>query len=446
MRFRDRAEAGRNLADEVARLDLDEPVVLALPRGGVPVGAQVAARLRAPFDVFVTRKIGAPHQREFGIGAVAEGGTVVADHDALAALGLSAAGFERLAEEERAELDRRVRRYRGDRPMVEVAGRDVVLVDDGLATGVTAEAALRALRGRGPRSLVLAVPVGAPDTVRRLATVADEVVCVHAPAQFSAVGLWYDVFDQTSDEEVVALLEAPREQAVTIPQHGGIAVQADLTVPTACRGAVVFAHGSGSSRRSERNRRVANRLQSSGLATLLLDLLTDEEEVIDQRSAQLRFDIPLLAARLEGAIEWLRREPRTSELAVGAFGASTGAAAALVAAARRPDDVAAVVSRGGRPDLAGPLLGAVRAPTLLIVGGADAQVLALNREAAAALAAEHRLVVIPGATHLFEEPGAMEQVAELAAEWFEARLEQAAGPASLRKRSGSLKPATARPT
>jgi len=435
MRFRDRGEAGRQLADEVAGLQLDAPVVLALPRGGVPVGAVVAARLRAPLDVFVTRKVGAPQHREFGIGAVAEGGTVVADQEALAALGLSAAGFERLADEERAELDRRVRRYRGDRPMVEVRGRDVVLVDDGLATGVTAEAALRALRLREPRSLVLAVPVGAPDTVQRLGAVADQVVCVHAPEQFAAVGLWYDIFDQTSDDEVLALLEGGREQAVTIPQDGGIAVPADLTIPSGAHGIVVFAHGSGSSRRSERNRRVAARLRASGLATLLLDLLTDDEELTDQRSAELRFDIPLLARRLEGAIGWVRREPRTGGLRVGLFGASTGAAAALVAAGRRPDDVAAVVSRGGRPDLAGASLRAVRAPTLLIVGGADAQVLELNRQAAAELDAEHRLAVIPGATHLFEEPGAIEQVADLAADWFEARLGRAAAADPVGKRT-----------
>ena len=203
---------------------------------------------------------------------------------------------------------------------------------------------------------------------------------------------------------------------------GGVTLDGDLARSPHSGGIVLFAHGSGSSRHSPRNRRVAEHLQRAHLGTLLMDLLTADEEQLDLRSRELRFDIGLLARRLVGAIDWLTAHFGGGQLRVGLFGASTGAAAALVAAAQRSDRVAAVVSRGGRPDLAGPALARVLAPTLLIVGGADTNVLALNRRAAARLAAEHRLEVVPGAGHLFEEPGALDAVARLAAAWFAAHL------------------------
>ncbi len=192
----------------------------------------------------------------------------------------------------------------------------------------------------------------------------------------------------------------------------------ELTIPTNAAGIVLFAHGSGSSRFSSRNQFVARTLGQHGLATLLIDLLTAEEEAVDRYTAQLRFDIPLLADRLVGIIDWLKRSPTTSALPVGLFGASTGGGAALIAAAVRPADVAAVVSRGGRPDLAGNALGKVRAPTLLIVGGDDVPVIAMNEDAMRQMRNEVRLEIVPNATHLFEEAGALERVAELAAEWF----------------------------
>jgi putative phosphoribosyl transferase len=200
----------------------------------------------------------------------------------------------------------------------------------------------------------------------------------------------------------------------------------DLEVPENASGMVVFAHGSGSSRFSPRNREVAEALRRRGLATLLMDLLTPEEDEEDQRTAQLRFDIPLLAERLVAAIDRIGGEPGVADLPVGLFGASTGAAAALIAAADRPGDVAAVVSRGGRPDLAGDRLAQVGAPTLLIVGGADTEVLELNRRAAGLMRTEVAVEVVPDATHLFEEPGALDAVALLAARWLSDRLAAAA--------------------
>jgi dienelactone hydrolase len=198
---------------------------------------------------------------------------------------------------------------------------------------------------------------------------------------------------------------------------GNEELHGDLVIPAAARALVLFAHGSGSSRHSPRNRYVAGVLQEAGLATLLIDLLTREEESIDLRTAELRFDIDLLAERLEKAIAWLTSTPATQTMAIGLFGASTGAAGALVAASRRPESVRAVVSRGGRPDLAGAALTQVQAPTLLIVGGADGPVISLNREALRHLRAVKRLEIVPHATHLFEEPGALEAVAMLARAW-----------------------------
>jgi pimeloyl-ACP methyl ester carboxylesterase len=197
-----------------------------------------------------------------------------------------------------------------------------------------------------------------------------------------------------------------------------VVLKGDLVIPESPRGIVLFAHGSGSSRHSPRNRGVALMLNDAEIGTLLVDLLTAAEEELDAHTAELRFDIGLLARRLTTAVDWLRNDPDTRRFPIGLFGASTGAAAALVTAAERPDDIAAVVSRGGRPDLAGAALPLVRAPTLLIVGGADEQVLELNRLALELLQTEKRLVVIPGATHLFQEPGALQQVATLATEWF----------------------------
>jgi putative phosphoribosyl transferase len=199
-------------------------------------------------------------------------------------------------------------------------------------------------------------------------------------------------------------------------------LEGNLSLPEGARGVVLFAHGSGSSRHSPRNRHVARLLNEAKLATLLIDLLTSDEEAIDQWTAHLRFDIGLLAERLVRVTDWLTQRPDTRDLRVGYFGASTGAAAALVAAAERPQVVGAVVSRGGRPDLAGPALARVQAPTLLIVGGNDFQVIELNRAALAQLRCEKQLVIVPGATHLFEEPGALDEVARLAREWFEHHL------------------------
>ena len=316
-------------------------------------------------------------------------------------------------------------------------------------------ASVLALRQLHPAKLIIAVPVAPIDTCGWLRPFVDELVCLDNPLDFYAVGQFYEDFPQVSDEEVLDVLG----RASSLPLHGAQSKPADyppgkgdaavakgawnltrsdvsiavddvqlagtLVIPQNAQGIVLFVHGSGSSRNSPRNRHVAEVLQQSGLATLLFDLLTAEEEEIDRWSAELRFNIGLLSRRLVQVTHWVRQFERTRELSVGYFGASTGAAAALIGAAELRGQVGAVVSRGGRPDLARETLGKVATPTLLLVGSLDEDVLELNRQALAKLASkEKELRVIPGATHFFEEPGTLDQVAKEASGWFIKYLEE----------------------
>ncbi|MFE2880468.1 phosphoribosyltransferase family protein [Streptomyces roseus] len=432
MLFTDRDDAGRRLGTELARYAVDHPVVLGLPRGGVPVAFHVAHALGAPLDVIVVRKLGVPYQPELAFGAIGEGGVRVISEDIVRRGRLTPRDIAAVEEAEQAELTRRAARYRAGRPQEDLHGRTVIVVDDGIATGATAAAACQVVRAQGAARIVMAAPVAPPDALARVGAVADEVVCLGSPPGFSSVGQWYRDFSQTPDEEVVALLaQSPRrpppaeragvEVAVEAP---GLRLPGELTLPPGASAVVVFAHGSGSSRRSPRNRRVAADLNRAGLGTLLFDLLTPDEEA-DRSNV---FDIDALAVRLAAATAWLgTRTP----VPPAYFGASTGAAAALAAAAEPDSPVYAVVSRGGRPDLAGSRLAGVRAPTLLIVGSQDRQVLALNREARARLRCESRLEIVEGATHLFEEPGALHRVSALAEHWFTTHLSPG-GPAAAR--------------
>ncbi len=438
MRFRDRLDAGRHLAEVLTRADLRGPevVVAALPRGGVPVAFAVAERLGVPLDVLVVRKLGVPFQPELAMGAIGEGGVRVENPDVLRSAALASNDLDDAERRERPELERRAALYRDGRSRVDVRGRCAIVVDDGIATGSSVRAACRVLRALGAARIVVAVPVASHMAVIDLRNECDELVSLEVPDPFFAVGEWYRDFSQTGDDEVVDLLRLAamdQEQAADVQeaepnnparddevevQADGISLAGRLTVPPNPKGIVLFAHGSGSSRHSPRNRRVAAVLLHAGLATLLLDLLTPAEE-LDHSSV---FDIRLLAARLSAATKWAAALPELGSVPMGYFGASTGAAAALWAVTRGDNPVAAVVSRGGRPDLAAPLLARVTAPTLLIVGSRDEAVLELNRKAQAELRCENRLVVVPGATHLFEEEGALDTVAGLARDWFLSRL------------------------
>ena len=422
----DRVDAGRRLARRLSAYPLDRPLVLALPRGGVPVAAEIASQLGADLDVMVVRKLGVPGNPEFAMGAVSEGGVVLVDEALLDQLRITPEQVDQIVEEQDQNVESRVHRYRDGRVALDIADRNVILVDDGLATGSTAAAAVTAARQLGARHITVAVPVGSAQAVEWLSTLADDVVCLDMPQPFYAVGEHYRQFDQINDQEVVAILRAhPRFTAfpsngdplvdvdVSIPV-GQLTLPGHLTIPGAEGGIVVFAHGSGSSRMSPRNVAVAKILTSAGLGTLRFDLLSDEEA--DIRSNV--FDIELLASRLVEVTRWLTRQPSVEGRPIGYFGASTGAAAALVADAMQPGMVSAIVSRGGRPDLAGDWLPKVQAPCLLVVGGHDYAVIDLNREAQRRLRCTNLLEIVRGATHLFEEPGTLAQAARLAQSWF----------------------------
>ena len=434
--FRDRVDAGRQLAEQLKRrLGDEDVVVLGLPRGGVPVAFEVARELNAPLDVIVVRKLGVPYQPELGMGAIGEDGVRVLNDQVLAMARVGEDEVAAVERSERAELERRATRFRGDRPRTSLVGRSAVVVDDGIATGSTARVACQVARAHGASRVILAVPVAPRASLASLADEADELVCLATPEQFFAVGQFYRNFSQTSDEEVVKLLERAAIGAVAPPvtvsaadppvrdedvvvETGAVRLVGHLTVPEVCSGLVVFAHGSGSSRHSPRNRFVAAALNSVGLGTLLFDLLTPDEE-FERRAV---FDIELLADRLGAVTQWLEAQPEARGLRIGYFGASTGAGAALWAAAELGSSIAAVVSRGGRPDLADPKLSQVRAPTLLIVGGRDEVVLELNRQAQSQMRCESQLTVVPGATHLFEEPGALAEVSRVASDWLLSHL------------------------
>ena len=422
--FRDRTDAGHRLAARLAPLRDDDPIVLALPRGGVPVAHEIARALDAPLEVLAVRKLGVPANPELGMGAIAEDGTGVIDSRIARAGGVSDRELREIIDRETAELRRRVALYRGDRPAMDLSGRTVIVVDDGVATGVTDQAALRAVRRQEPKRIVLAVPVAASESAARLAEEADEVVTLLNPVALDGVGRWYRDFSQVSDEQVLRLMHdsngnsaAPGESSVEI---GDSNLPGTLFVPPEAIGLVLFAHGSGSSRHSPRNVAVARRLHRFGLATLLFDLLTEEES----RDRANVFAVELLATRLVEATRWAGSRSDLQSLPIGYFGASTGAAAALIAAAQIPSKVRAVVSRGGRPDLAGSALLHVKAPTLLIVGSHDPEVLELNRRAHALIPARCEIAVVAGAGHLFEEPGTLAEAGELAGSWFRDHLSE----------------------
>lgn len=360
MVFIDRADAGRRLAVRLQHLRGDSVVVLGLPRGGVPVAYEVAKALDAPLDVIVVRKLGVPFQPELGMGAIGEDGVRIINDEVIRLAGVSDRELAEVEARERAELERRAQRFRGDRPPAALEGRTVVVVDDGIATGSTARAACQVARARGAAHVVLAVPVAPADWEVQLGVDADDFVCLDTPELFFAVGQFYADFSQTSDEEVIACLERAthrtplaatgtgmgddppsRDEEVEVVA-GVLRLGGHLTVPENATGVVVFAHGSGSSRHSPRNRYIATVLNKAGLATLLFDLLSIEEE-FDRANV---FDISLLSRRLVDVTGWLRAESGVPHLPIGYFGASTGAGAALWAAAEPDADIAAVVSRG----------------------------------------------------------------------------------------------------
>ena len=326
MLFVDRADAGRQLARRLLSLRSTDAVVVGLPPGGVPVAAEVARELRAPLDVIVVRKLGVPFQPEYGFGAIGEGGARIIDDRVVRQARLTAQGITSVEARERARLGQ----LRDGWPPVPLAGRTTVVVDDGIATGSTARAACLVARARGASRVTVAVPVGAPEAVASLRRDADEVICLHTPASFVAIGDWYQDFSQVADPVAAGLLgqavtylgprdPAPDSAEVTV-DGGSARLPGSLVIPADAGGLVIFAHASGSSRHSPRNQFVAAGLNRAGLGTLLVDLLTPDEEL----SRASVFNVALLAARLTAITRWLRDQPGTAAVPVGyAFPAGT---------------------------------------------------------------------------------------------------------------------------
>jgi putative phosphoribosyl transferase len=426
--FRDRVQAARALAAELGHYaHRNDVVVVALPRGGVPVGYEVARALGAQLDVMLVRKLGVPGHEERSAGAIAGCGVRIQ----LAPDVVVPEQLERATRREQRELERRERLYRGERPRCCLEGRIVVVVDDGVATGATMRAALAAVRGSHPARIVVAVPVAPPEPLDRLGAEADEVVCLASPEQFGAISSWYGDFRQVDDASVRELLDRAalpdwRSSLRPGPSQGGhelklpigdLELAGLLTVPDNASGTVILCSAGGGCSKSPRERQLIAEINEAGLGTLLLSLLTPQEEAIDAETQELGFDVDLLAWRLLEVVGWITGAVRPQS--VGLFGVGTGGSAALRVASRRPDIVRALVLRGGRTDLAGSsVLSRVLAPTLLIAGSRDPMVLSLNREAVSLLSCPNRLEIVPGATHTFEEPGMLDEVARLTVEWF----------------------------
>ncbi|WP_159941953.1 MULTISPECIES: phosphoribosyltransferase family protein [unclassified Nocardiopsis] len=421
--FADRSEAGRRLAERVRPFAVNDPLVLALPRGGVPVGAELARRLDADFDVLMVRKIGLPGHPELGVGAIAEDGRVHYDDLALARMHVPRQALSATVAAERDELDRRRRVYRGERPAPRIAGRDCVVVDDGVATGGTARAALRMVRQAGPARLALAVPVASPEAVELLREEADALVVLSAPDNFRAVGEWYRDFGQLSDHHVTAILaergrsEDPDVTRGVRVRAGGVYLDGDLTVPPAPRGAVVVAAG----RADESWRPAASALRRAGYATLVLDLLTDQERAEGGAGAGGPGPAPF-GERLNAAVTWLRRATDAADGPLGVLASGEAAAAALATAAERPEDVAAVVVHGGRIDLAEESLPGVRAPVLVLVEGGDSFVRELGEWARGRMGGPTDLRVMEGAERLLGDAHVWDRVVSEALDWFDEHM------------------------
>jgi putative phosphoribosyl transferase len=433
--FLNREHAGRQLARSLERFAPHEPIVMGIRSLGLAVARLVSDRLDAQLEVIVVEVVSdAKHSGTQDpprvIGAVSERGITALDRGAIQSADLDEFTVESSIQQSLTVARRRAALLRGSRPIEGVHDRWVIIVDDSLMEGTIATAAIASVRRAGAGHVVVAAPVGCRSVIENLQVIADEVVCPSVSELPREMRECYDEPEETTDTQAAALLrDATRREVeldISDPHGRGWAVRGTLAVPRGAVGAVVFAHGSGSSRHSPRNSAVADALNEAGFATLLFDLLS-EEEAHDRHNV---FDVDFLARRLISVIDWCAEDEHLRGLPLGLFGASTGAAAALIAAAQRPDLVRAVVSRGGRPDLAMAILDHVQAPTLLIVGGADPQVQLLNEQALSRLGRQARLQIVPGATHLFEEAGALEEVIILARSWFDEYLHGARGSSS----------------
>lgn len=434
MFFEDRRAAGRQLGKALDSTRAQTPLVLALPFGGVLVADEVAKALGAPLDIWVAREIRATAISDQQIGGVAEGGSVIFDRAVLSELAIPAPQLERLASREQDVVSRlSVVLRRGGQPP-DVAGRTVILVDDGTGLGAPARAALRDLRRREVRQLIIAAPVCRAQDIPLLRADADQVVALHSPRQLGSVADAYEHFDPVHAPDVARLLAEASRFPAAAPQSalaplplvraepvdvltGDVELPGTLHMPAGTEGVVLFPDTSPNGRHHARNTALARYLHRFGIGTLLFDLLTRGEQEAATRGADPPLDVPVLTRRLLGATEWLRASRYAPVQKLGYCAGGSAAAPALAAAALRPGEVSVVVTRGGRPDLVWSSIPNVQAPTLLIVGRDDRQDLELNRRVLRLFHVASQLVVVPGTTRL-EENGNLDEVARLAAGWF----------------------------
>lgn len=435
MPFLDRRHAGHLVAQHLAGHKFERPLVFALASGGVPLGFEVARQLHAPLEVLVIGKLTTSLHPEFGIGALAEDGHYWIDKKNAKAIGATALEIEKCLQREEAEMERKIKLFRHGQALPSVKGRLVILVDDGLATGVSAKVACHFLKRSGAQKVVLAVPVCSPKAIEGLSAEFDQVICLERPPFFYHVGQFYREFEEPSDEAVMSLLKESRDPqknspALPKPAHffqpgqeevelsvKGASLRGLLTVPAMPQGIVIFANSSSNGRTGPRNQQVAKTLGQAGIATLSMDLLTEKET----EDASYIFDITLLSSRLMVAVNFIR-EKMGEDLPLGLFAVSTGAGAALTVAAELKEKVQAVVCRGGRPDLALSSLPEVTAPVLFIVGGNDTRLIQVNSECMRFIK-RAKLILVNGAGHLFEELGTLEAVSQHAQIWFDQFLD-----------------------
>jgi putative phosphoribosyl transferase len=416
--FQDRTDAGRQLGERLQEQILSEPIVVGLARGGTPVAVEVAEALTAEIDTLIVRRVAHPEHPDVGIGVVAEGDVVLFDPQLVAWLQLEEAALDGLVAAERRHLQRQARALRGGRDPVAVAGRDVVLVDDGVSSGLTAKAAVESLRRRGAERIMLALPVGSPVVLAELEGLVDHLVCLEQPEKVEALADFYQDFTEVDDrlagrllQEAVRRLVTVREVDVPIAERTVIGA---LVGPSRPDGVVVVVPGVGSAARSPRNLVLARQLAAKGLATLLVDLVDAGEAAEGATPSGLETQ----AERVAELCRWLRTESPWAQLPVGLLSSCSGTAVALLAVARHRAEVAAVVSRDGRPDLAGEALAAVTVPTLFVVAGRDERGERLNLAARYRLHGVAEVAVVAGASMLFEEPGTLAEVGRRAGAWF----------------------------
>ncbi|MBX3019887.1 MAG: hypothetical protein KF767_18515 [Bdellovibrionaceae bacterium] len=414
-RFQNRTVAAQQLADQLEDLRELKPVVLGIPRGAMPMAKIIADRLEADLDLVLVKKIGHPQHPEFALGSVTENGDVILGSGAL-----QNGMIEEDLAEQAAKIATRLREmrahYTNGRPAVPLRGRDVIVVDDGIATGATMLAAIEFLRRAQVRQIVVATPVASPQAVQRLEDEGVEVRALLTPEEFGAVSYYYDNFAQVSDAEVGGFFRvSPREIEVF---EDGVKLNATLGLPMKPRGLVVFAHGSGHGRQSPKNQYIAEAFNRQGFATLLVDLMTPEEADDDLN----RFEIGLLAHRLRACLAWARKDPRLADIPLALYGTHTGTAAALMVAAQPGHRIDALVSRSGRPDLVTEVLPQLRVPVLFLVGAKDRAVLHLHEESFIQMHGERQLHPIPEAGAFIDTDLQMEEIVRESLRWVERHL------------------------